>query len=273
MQAVRAVQGAGDSPTKDHNQQGVPCRDTALFQDPPEDCICPIGKGVMTDPLTILVDDCEHEFCSGCLRRMLGSADRSECPQCRRVFHARDLRCLRRGRLRVLELDSHCDNREKGCQWTGKYGALDAHLRECEHATLYRCPFWHYGCGYVGPSEEVDHHLLMDAQEHLRLTCQRLSAYGDDGEFQQQPNAEPIIKASGGLTDDQVEMFKDGVTKVQAGDMELEDLPELFRQKHPDVAWSVLRCLKADNQQFIQSCGLVEIAYGFYTWTLISNKL
>eukprot|EP01065_Artemidia_motanka_P025548 TRINITY_DN30535_c0_g1_i1.p1 TRINITY_DN30535_c0_g1~~TRINITY_DN30535_c0_g1_i1.p1 ORF type:complete len:268 (+),score=77.26 TRINITY_DN30535_c0_g1_i1:74-877(+) len=267
MQAARA---AGDSPTKIH--QGVPCRDAALFTEVPEDCVCPIGGGVMTDPQIILVDDCEHEFCSGCIRRVLTS-ERSECPQCRRPFTIRDLRGLRKARLRALDLGCYCDNREDGCDWVGKYGMLDGHLLECRYATRYRCPFHFYGCGFNGPSPEVDHHLLMNAQEHLRLTCERLEAYGDASEFAQAPSTKLVEKQSGGITEEQCALFKDLVVKSVDEGLDVADIPEQFRARFPEVAWSVLRCLKSDNVQYIHSLGVLELVYGFYTWTLIANKL
>eukprot|EP00756_Hemistasia_phaeocysticola_P045456 Hpha_TRINITY_DN19208_c0_g1::TRINITY_DN19208_c0_g1_i1::g.194422::m.194422 len=268
MYAARAA--SAESPTR--AVHGVPCRDTELFVEPPDDCRCPMGKGVMTDPQVIQIDGCEHEFCSGCIRGVM-QTERSECPQCQQPFTLRDLRGVRKARLRVLDFPSHCDNRGQGCEWEGKYGMMDMHLRECEFATVYRCPFWHYGCGYNGPSADVDHHLLTVAQDHLRMTCQRLEAYGDVGEFAQSPNEDPVVKVEGGLTDEQAQYFKDLIVKAHCEKIEVSDIAEGFRERWSDKAWSVLRCLKADNQQYIQSLALMEVAFGFYTWTLIGHQL
>ena len=224
------------------------CRDISLFEGAPQELMCPIGGGVMVEPRQIAVDGCGHIFCEACIVRWQNDCG-NNCPSCSTPFDDSDITAMKNLKLQVLELDSVCDNRNKGCTWSGKYAFASDHHQECEHTERLRCFFWMYGCTYVGPSQELDHHLLDQAQHHLQLTCERLEAYGDNNEFSIKKTEEPQVKQHGGLEEAQCNMFKECVSK----EMSATEIAGKFRETYENVAWSVHKCLRSECDQHIES--------------------
>eukprot|EP00659_Diplonema_papillatum_P017832 gene17832-27478_t len=241
-------EGGGGEEEDDHPYHADGCRPLDLFVATPEDIVCPVGKGVMLDPVIVKTANCRHEVCSACLRKS-EQAKGKVCPVCSEPYREDDIVPNRKNRLRVLELTAYCDHKEKGCPWEDKQAFLQDHLSECEHTKRLRCFFWMYGCKYSSSPTELDHHLLDQAQYHLQLTCQRLEAYGDNGEFAIKPTEQPVVKQSGGLSDGQCSLFVECIGKG----FDVDEISAKFRERFDDTAWSVIRCLRADCTPHIES--------------------
>eukprot|EP01010_Urceolus_cornutus_P000660 NODE_1177_length_1060_cov_227.788328_g900_i0.p1 GENE.NODE_1177_length_1060_cov_227.788328_g900_i0~~NODE_1177_length_1060_cov_227.788328_g900_i0.p1 ORF type:complete len:243 (-),score=11.14 NODE_1177_length_1060_cov_227.788328_g900_i0:278-1006(-) len=240
------------------------CRDNELFDSAPQDCICSIGHGVMTDPVMIMVADCEHEFCNTCIREWLRSS--GDCPTCRRKFAESDLRSLRKTRLRIYDLECFCDSKLKGCDWTGKFGMLQEHMTQCRKGPRYMCPVSKYGCDQ-GPldSTSMDEHMISQQKHHLNLCMERLLAVGHLAE--REPSATRLAQ-HGGLSDEQLQAFQQAVET----DASPSEIAERFRSQWPDLSWTILRCLKEDCDVELQSVGFAEVQHGYFTYTLVANR-
>ena len=241
--------GAADAVDSSPPPREGGCRNSELFVTVFEDCVCPLGGGVITEPRRINIEGCGHEFCECCLSRWQSDCGNT-CPSCRRPFGEDDLVCDKQAKLRVLDLTCYCDHKAKGCEWEGKFAYLPDHLNECRYTERSPCCFWMYGCDYVGTLEEIDHHLLDQAQHHLQLTCERLEAYGDNNEIAVKKYSDtPEIRQHGGLAEEQCEEFTQCVTQ----DLDAATISAKFRDKYTTQAWSVHKCLRAECDQQIQS--------------------
>ena len=97
----------------------------------PERFQCSICTKVLRDAR--LTECCGQHFCDSCLSDWL--KQQKTCPHCRK---ARFQSMINKERIRdINELRIRCTNREKGCDWVGEMGVLEAHLKSDK------------GCGYV----------------------------------------------------------------------------------------------------------------------------
>ena len=101
----------------------------------------------------------------------------------------------------------------------------------------------------TGTNVELHHHLLDKAQLHLELTCNRLESYGDNKEETVVPTTNLIVKQHGGVSEEQQQLFESLVIKETTP----TDIAESFREQFPGKAWTVLKCLRADCEQHIES--------------------
>eukprot|EP01060_Flectonema_neradi_P036166 TRINITY_DN6891_c0_g1_i1.p1 TRINITY_DN6891_c0_g1~~TRINITY_DN6891_c0_g1_i1.p1 ORF type:complete len:253 (+),score=43.32 TRINITY_DN6891_c0_g1_i1:90-848(+) len=241
------------------------CRGVELFVATPDDLLCPLGRGVMCEP--VLIKTCGHSFCGPCLKQYIEEKDTKDCAVCGKGYTEDSLVMMRNAKLRVLELTAYCDHKAEGCEWEGKFAFHDDHIQQCPFTEQVRCFFSQYGCDFEGTNEELHHHLLDQAQLHLEQTCNRLESYGDNKEAAVVPTTNLIVKQHGGVSDEQVELFQELVKK----DVTPTDIAEAFRERYPGTAWTVLKCLRAECEQHIESLGFMEIIYGYHLWTLVAN--
>ncbi|KAF2069161.1 hypothetical protein CYY_009521 [Polysphondylium violaceum] len=113
------------------------CRSEDLFVDKvSQHFICPIGKGVIEDPV---VTPCGHTFCNACLQNWLNT--KRQCPTDRLPVTHKHLipNCLVLNY--IADLIVRCDHHAQGCQWVGKWSLLNCHLRQCQ-AALPKIRFW-----------------------------------------------------------------------------------------------------------------------------------
>lgn len=124
------------------------------FVDPPPSLIqseCTICLLIFRKPY--LVSCCGHNYCNGCITRMIDS--QLPCPLCQSVgftiLHNQSLeRCL-------AQMNVRCSHHKLGCQWTGAFAKYDGHLNldpdegkqidGCKYAELqcsYECGAWFY---------------------------------------------------------------------------------------------------------------------------------
>jgi len=108
-------------------------RDAELFVDAAaisRHLLCSICHGVLERPVQTA---CEHLFCEDCLLAWL--CRKATCPVCTAVTEPEAVKRAPRAIVGLIDdLEVRCDHGEDGCDWTGPYDKLGAHLDECCHA-------------------------------------------------------------------------------------------------------------------------------------------
>ena len=119
-----------------HDPTQSACRDEGLFVGKvDEEYICPVGHGVLRDPVMTL---CQHEFCRSCLQKAL--QHREECPLCRNTLKESDLKPAYKTSRQIQKLTSYCCNKINSCDWEGSWSDLDSHKEQCPYQLLV-CEF------------------------------------------------------------------------------------------------------------------------------------
>ncbi|KAL7986442.1 hypothetical protein Chor_011608 [Crotalus horridus] len=128
----------------------------ASMQDLLEEATCSICLDYFQDP--VLIPECGHNFCRGCLTRSWGTSEsEASCPQCRQTFAPRNI-LPNRQLARVLEVARRC-----GSPWGEDGGSFCTKHREplklfCKHhETLI--------CVVCDRSEEHRGHSVIPAEE------------------------------------------------------------------------------------------------------------
>ncbi|XP_039192549.1 zinc finger protein RFP-like [Crotalus tigris] len=131
----------------------------ASMQDLLEEATCSICLDYFQDP--VLIPECGHNFCRGCLTRSWGTSEsEASCPQCRQTFGPRNV-LPNRQLARVLEVARRC-----GGPWGEDGGSFCTKHREplklfCkDHETLI--------CVVCNLSQEHRGHWVIPAEEAFR---------------------------------------------------------------------------------------------------------
>ncbi|EGG19084.1 kin17-like protein [Cavenderia fasciculata] len=142
------------------------CRAEDLFVDKVSiHFICPIGKGVIEDPI---VTPCGHTFCNPCLQNWLNT--RRQCPTDRLPVTHKQLIPNYLVLNILADLIVKCDHHAQGCQWVGKWSTLSCHLRQCQ-AALPKVRFW------------LKHHVPFGQQIRVTGSCDQLGNWDPQKSF------------------------------------------------------------------------------------------
>ena len=130
--------------------------DCELFiEEPPDKFICNICAKVLRDPH--LTECCGQHFCESCLQHWISQKKKKSCSHCRQynVVHILN-KALKR---EINELEVHCINQQKGCEWKNELDNLEIHLKDC-------------GYSEVECSNKCKHRLMRSRLgKHLRSEC------------------------------------------------------------------------------------------------------
>ena len=117
------------------------CYSEDIFDNPDdllESFMCPIGLGVLRDPVT---DPCGHTFCRICIEKSL--EENSTCPFSKSPLSSDQLDPNENIAGFIDQFNCKCENHEGGCKWTGIIKEVQAHSEECEFqempCTFNRC--------------------------------------------------------------------------------------------------------------------------------------
>jgi len=92
---------------------------------------CPVCFEVFDDPVFCGGRPCQHVFCRECAEKALRQT--AQCPTCRAEVHGEDLQPHQAIRSLLDEMLTRCP---RGCGWTGRRDARDAHVDNCPLAKL-----------------------------------------------------------------------------------------------------------------------------------------
>lgn len=124
-----------------------------------EELTCPICRMALREPQ---LTDCGHHYCEVCLRPLLGSKHVIFCPICRTQLTRSKIYPNNALKRQILSLDIYCDQKEKGCKWSGELRDLETHKRTCQYIDVL-CP---NGCKSII--------LLADVKKHEEVCPNRI---------------------------------------------------------------------------------------------------
>ena len=138
-----------------------------FVEEPPEvlQTKCPICLLILRSPQ--LVSCCGNHFCERCIARVLNK--QGPCPLCNGSFVANSDKGLART---ILGCKVYCNNKDKGCPWTGELRALDKHLGAPDGVGPGMCEFIEAKCTFCQMSflyhSLATHHSVCD---HRPFSC------------------------------------------------------------------------------------------------------
>lgn len=125
-----------------------------LLHDPPEDCICPVCRGVLIDPRRLT--PCGHILCAACIQFDPWKSP-GICSSCEEKVWRKPTRLPRSFTNRILSLEGRC---HLDCGFKGSLGMFPRHIRnDCPNATAF-CPNRKRGCYAEMQRIKVEEHLL-----------------------------------------------------------------------------------------------------------------
>ena len=129
---------------------------------------CPVCLLILRKPYQATC--CGYSFCRACIEQIM-THTHMQCPCCKKAnFQVYSNKGLRRS---LSELQVHCSNQKKGCEWVGELGEIDDHLN-CVDSTpsLERQT---RGCRYVDVECIYCFNLMqrLDIQVHVKERCQK----------------------------------------------------------------------------------------------------
>eukprot|EP00741_Cyanophora_paradoxa_P012456 tig00020610_g12035.t1 len=107
-------------------------RPTEIFVDPPAleaDLNCAICTSVFDEPVRL---GCGHTYCKPCLDELLKQS--TACPTCRHLISKEALEENKVVETKIRRMDTFCENKNDGCEWTGPLWKRERHCRGCEYA-------------------------------------------------------------------------------------------------------------------------------------------
>jgi len=114
--------------------------------------ICSFCEGVLVEPV---VDHCGHIFCKKCIQIYL--TVHQTCPHSNESLNETELTAMNFIEKILEKQTIYCKNKEKNCEWIGKYQFYDNHLKlECLKQNI--------NCTNSGCSEEF---MRGDKEKHL----------------------------------------------------------------------------------------------------------
>ena len=152
--------------TGDDSPSDVGGYSTELFAElPPKDLICNKCEKVLRDPRQT---ECGHLYCAQCI----AASENHSC-------YVSDL-CSGKLSTRASSKDYQRGNQirgllvqcpERGCEWEGKLEHLEVHAREqCAYRQV-DCEYAFAGCTVRIVAKELDEHIALNTQQHLRLVA------------------------------------------------------------------------------------------------------
>ena len=152
--------------TGDDSPSDVGGYSTELFVElPPKDLICNKCEKVLRDPRQT---ECGHLYCAQCI----AASENHSCyvsDSCSGEFSTRaSSKDYQRGN-QIRGLLVQCP--ERGCEWEGKLEHLEVHAREqCAYREV-DCEYAFAGCTVRIVAKELDEHIALNTQRHLRLVA------------------------------------------------------------------------------------------------------
>lgn len=142
------------------------CIDTEYFiteADKLSEHICPIGKGVIVDPVFLNCDQTIHIFCKECFdnyEKSLGY--HKNCPVCRSTYKKIPIIPYYENIIKLFELKCH----NEGCTWSGTVEQFRVHTTSCEHK-IVKCT--NLSCDVELPLPKLNAHL--DSCPYTIIDC------------------------------------------------------------------------------------------------------
>ena len=167
--------------TGDDSPSDVGGYSTELFAElPPKDLICNKCEKVLRDPRQT---ECGHLYCAQCIT----ASENHPCyvsDSCSGKLSTRaSSKDYQRGN-QIRGLLVQCP--ERGCEWEGKLEHLEVHAREqCAYREV-DCEYAFAGCTVRIVAKELDEHIALNTQQHLRLVAvhfhgQEVNKHGRNG--------------------------------------------------------------------------------------------
>lgn len=131
------------------------CFDKELFEPTAilDTLVCPIGHGILCDPVGLNCNSGTHIFCRRCIDEWF--ANKLTCPLCNQSFNY-SFKVIKIPIIQCMldSLTMKCCN--YGCDWIGKYEQLNSHKLVCEHQ-ITKCSS--IGCDVIDMRINIKKHL------------------------------------------------------------------------------------------------------------------
>uniref|UniRef100_A0A8C6V7S8 Zinc finger protein RFP-like n=1 Tax=Naja naja TaxID=35670 RepID=A0A8C6V7S8_NAJNA len=214
----------------------------ASLQDLLEEATCSICLECFQDP--VLIPECGHNFCRGCLSRSWGTSEsEASCPQCRQTFAPRSV-FPNRQLAQVLEVARRC-----GGPWGEEVGSFCSKHREplklfCrEHETLIClvCDRSNEHRGHsVIPAEEAFQEYQFKVEDCLKTQKEekeKIAAYKTDTEQRVQKMLDHIEKVKKNIVAQfrELQLWLEGQEKLLLSEME-EAEKDIMARKEKGLA-------------------------------------
>ena len=150
---------------------------------------CPVCLMVLKEPCVIDCP-CGQKMCSECVERI--KKEGKPCPLCNKT----DFTFIRDyGLERYLKYcEVWCSKKKDGCEWRGKLGGFEQHLKDDCPLTKVSCPLHYAGCEVELPRKDMPEH-MKDTVTHLTLLANvMLSLMKENQELKEKQKEVAVLK-------------------------------------------------------------------------------